>query len=677
MIFPKAMNMPMPFRQLQVTPELQPQYDGAAPLGFATILSALLGLPHILNRTPESCSEQVESPLDQVAILRPEKRQPHPEHVGSFLDQEEITCNMRAKYTYQRLKPNEIRLLELQDHPDESRLIRRIFTVDRANCPPYTAISYVWGANQQVPPKQIVCEEPDSHVPVTTNLEGALRSVVHSRASGPSTTSQEDGSSQGMLVWVDAISINQSDVKEKSRQVSMMQEIYQCAEDVHIWLGEADEHTAGAFDLMDTIVWVIQRDPRFTLPLKATAARETRIPPKNRDMREMVALHRYQDAFIALLERPWFTRIWIVQEAAASQKAKVFCGHHSIAWDDLVAAVDGSLYLVIRASDTFGRERMLQIAKTREEYQARIHGVSDSDHRSGMEHLQRILIRHHDASSTIPHDMIYALRGLAGLPTIYEEHQRFVTNLMSSEKELPSMVDWNDMTEQVDYMKSMEEVYTEVASKILSECQTLDLLRACTWPRQANALPSWVPDWSTPGPHHPLDIEPRSERVRFVPYSAATNREKYEPRFYDEDGDATETYDSDIIRYLCLSGFTIGVIKAFHRSDDWPDIGIGLPPHVLIRLLGRGSSSRRLAIAMTEGNKPCIVPIEAQEGDEIGLFQGGKNPLVLRRSTDEIDTTNERNHQVPIRKLIGECFVDGIKDRSTYNTSKYTPFWIS
>jgi hypothetical protein len=63
---------------------------------------------------------------------------------------------------------------------------------------------------------------------------------------------------------------------------------------------------------------------------------------------------------------------------------------------------------------------------------------------------------------------------------IYEEHQRFVEGLMSVDFEFPSMVDWNDMTEQVDYKKTMEEVYTEVASKILSECQSLDLLGACT-----------------------------------------------------------------------------------------------------------------------------------------------------------------------------------------------------
>ena len=46
----------------------------------------------------------------------------------------------------------------------------------------------------------------------------------------------------------------------------------------------------------------------------------------------------------------------------------------------------------------------------------------------------------------------YALRGVSGLPTIYEEHQRSVESFMSAvggDLNLPSFYDMNDFTEDV------------------------------------------------------------------------------------------------------------------------------------------------------------------------------------------------------------------------------------
>ena len=69
-------------------------------------------------------------------------------------------------------------------------------------------------------------------------------------------------------------------------------------------------------------------------------------------------------------------------------------------------------------------------------------------------------------------NMIYALRGVSDLPTIYEEHQRSVESFMSAvggDLDLPSFYGMNEFTEDVNYMEFMEQLYTEVASSIHPE----------------------------------------------------------------------------------------------------------------------------------------------------------------------------------------------------------------
>lgn len=75
-------------------------------------------------------------------------------------------------------------------------------------------------------------------------------------------------------------------------------------------------------------------------------------------------------------------------------------------------------------------------------------------------------------TSRFAKDMIYALREVSGLPTIYEEHQRSVESFMSAvggDLDLPSFYDLNFFTEDVDYTKIMEQLYTEVALSIHSD----------------------------------------------------------------------------------------------------------------------------------------------------------------------------------------------------------------
>jgi len=65
--------------------------------------------------------------------------------------------------------------------------------------------------------------------PVTKTLLAALR-----RIQLPNCT---------VLIWVDAVCINQADIREKNEQISPIREIYGGAKEVVVWLGDGAGHS--------------------------------------------------------------------------------------------------------------------------------------------------------------------------------------------------------------------------------------------------------------------------------------------------------------------------------------------------------------------------------------------------------------------------------------------------
>ncbi|KAF2001907.1 heterokaryon incompatibility, partial [Amniculicola lignicola CBS 123094] len=91
----------------------------------------------------------------------------------------------------------------------------------------FTALSYVWG-----PPGP-------SHVfllgipfPVTSNCYSALWHLRKKLGA--------------FCIWVDALCIEQANIKEKEQQIPLMGQIYSSAENVYIWLGEGNAATERA-----------------------------------------------------------------------------------------------------------------------------------------------------------------------------------------------------------------------------------------------------------------------------------------------------------------------------------------------------------------------------------------------------------------------------------------------
>lgn len=109
--------------------------------------------------------------------------------------------------------------------------------------------------------------------------------------------------------WIDAICINQQDVAERNAQVPLMDEIYQQASRVVVWLG--------------TCPLILQQDMEALAkihpetPLQDNAGKAKRRKGQN-------------ISYIYMFSLRWFSRLWIIQEFCFAKKAIFMVGPHEI-----------------------------------------------------------------------------------------------------------------------------------------------------------------------------------------------------------------------------------------------------------------------------------------------------------------------------------------------------------
>lgn len=176
-----------------------------------------------------------------------------------------------SPYPYSSLLPgpDSIRLLRLRPPEGETAPIKcQLFnySLDESDKgpPPYEALSYVWGNPEETLPIFI----DEYRFNVTKNLHAALWCL-------------RDHSIE--WIWVDAICINQQDRQERGNQVRYMAKIYGKANRVVVWLGEAADNSNRAFkEIRERKKWLDSSDNEII-----------------------------QQAVIALLQRPWFRRVWV------------------------------------------------------------------------------------------------------------------------------------------------------------------------------------------------------------------------------------------------------------------------------------------------------------------------------------------------------------------------------
>lgn len=151
----------------------------------------------------------------------------------------------------------------------------------------YSALSYYWGA----PPAR------DTLKPIIINGHRILlRPSLHAFL----CTLKNECSS--LMFWLDVVCINQNSNEERSSQVAMMRDIYASADRVYVWLGQGDADSEYAFAQIDVISTgqTLQRPYMFVETLEQ------------------------------LFHRPYWTRMWVIQEFAVARSLIMVCGRSTV-----------------------------------------------------------------------------------------------------------------------------------------------------------------------------------------------------------------------------------------------------------------------------------------------------------------------------------------------------------
>lgn len=350
----------------------------------------------------------------------------------------------------------------------------------------YECLSYTWG----VGPGQ----QPDRRVIVET-AQKSCQLFIHRSLEAALVQMMDNGSISGLL-FVDQISLDQGNDVEKAEQVPLMRDIYANSAKTLVWLGTETRLSNRWFDYLTEIhsegvlsrlmgpnrghfieVFNAVMDP--SIPTSGVVREDTN------DLRAL--LDRYAPSFPLeavkeVFSRPWFTRLWVVQEICLPADVLIICGTRSLCLDCFRG---GSLFF---STYTSYLPRHVDRKETRAHIALhfsvlamtqsfiRIFQERKSIHLAGTKRNSMETVLRYSVvdgaprtGATMPEDRIFAVLGLT-----------------ASGDELHDM--------KVRY-KDVIDVYTEFAA--IHTKRNLDILCYVQFPKE-NDLPSWVPDWTTP-----------------------------------------------------------------------------------------------------------------------------------------------------------------------------------
>ncbi|CAM1509902.1 Fc.00g002370.m01.CDS01 [Cosmosporella sp. VM-42] len=357
-----------------------------------------------------------------------------------------------------RLQGRQVRLLELNPGFGSEPVQCSLWHDSLDDLPPFEALSYVWG-NPTIK-NELNCN--GNTFMVTENLHHALRRLRLV--------------SEKRLVWVDAICINQNDIIERAQQVQIMGDVYRIASRVVAYLGiGGDEEVLLALSTANVIF--DKCDDYASSQGKDVVEMAVESRPfesvKPHELNEVVVekhpgLEPWK-ALAALFARPWFTRVWCVQEILLAQDSVVLVGQHSVPWKTLgvcAAWLSGQDI----ASD-FDMPTYLRHIPYNNCF-SMFDEVDRDDDPSVT--LISILRRFYDFKATDPRDKVYGFLGVAAPPGATQ----------------PLI--------EVDYRKSFANVHIDVVDACLRGGIGLSILSYVKNEHklEENAdLPTWVPVW--------------------------------------------------------------------------------------------------------------------------------------------------------------------------------------
>ncbi|KAI7762793.1 hypothetical protein LZL87_008234 [Fusarium oxysporum] len=334
--------------------------------------------------------------------------------------------------------PSHIRLVYLHPGTDEA-INCELMTVSINSAPNYEALSYTWGdpCSTETISMRMHGSEITQEFSVTSNCFSALKRLRYKDSI--------------RVLWIDALAIDQSNVEERNHQVSLMSRIYSQAASVVVYLGESGDNS----DLV--IEFIMECDD----PSEGTTSLSF---PKSDIL---------MDALPNFFLRPWFTRVWVIQEVFLSTEKILYCGEKEFSWS---AMENFKHYLV----NTRLRFRLPYVVSTSNRY---------FEEDTTEELLLRDLLDSRHCEATDPRDKVYSL--------------------------LPILQSFNKSLGLIPrYQDTPEKIYTDCALSLLPSCGW-KILYAVQGQSATERLPSWVPDWNVPPQRYIIGTAPWLEKSSF------------------------------------------------------------------------------------------------------------------------------------------------------------------
>ncbi|KAF5697440.1 heterokaryon incompatibility 6 OR allele, partial [Fusarium mundagurra] len=423
---------------------------------------------------------------------------------------------------YQALSDGEIRILRLFAGAEgdllKGEFIKRQLSASGVNdtqALQYDALSYVWGG------------EPNPN-------DGRLRLPSQSR-----------------ILWIDALCINQSDLGELGNQVGLMPKIYSSARHVLVDLGPETDDSHRALKLLNLAwnknIWSAILSQSGWTPEDIAHWVGVDLPSEEERMKsQMITLpspeDKQWDSVVQFFCRPWFSRLWIIQEFIMARELRLFHGTQQVKWQELFAAAHDSNaqshgndlastrgFLAYFFMGSIRRFRELSKTPEGVDLLAR-HSSSFVLRRLDKIQLSDLVHFFQSSQSKRKRDRYFALVGIA--------------DDVGNEKKL-----------QPDYKSSLDDIVTRFGEVMIEKDQGGEvLLRAGLWQQHSSSVPSWIPDYARQEDVLNL-IQPRT----FGPSYAAAGNSNYHVSTLKERKDT-----------IVLRGAFIDVVdqKAFASSLD-------------------------------------------------------------------------------------------------------------
>jgi len=397
----------------------------------------------------------------------------------------------KISYHYQPLEAGYIRLLVLHPRSKNTAQPEQI-TCDLLPIPlskamgyKYEALSYAWGTQDRDQDVKIK-SQANRVIAVTPSLHAALERL-HS-------------SDEQRLLWIDQLCINQENLTEREDQVARMRDIYRKAKRAVVWLGEHEGDTDLLRDMYDQLSFLPPTKKDVNIIVKSNhEILRTLIglgaDGDDRSQGRLEVLERF-------LNRAWFRRAWVYQEAVVAPTIQVMWGNLTLPFDFIVDLVR-TFFSITKTGLDEGWHKRLKSTAGFSPLRAIQHHRLERHAKVPLDFLNILWHARSHLEANDERDHVYAFLGF---------HPPTMSHLARGPKagaERPIIA---------DYKISVKDTYKRLARVMIWNSRSLEILQYVVPAKvtdEMKRLPSWVPNWAekrfisgspllVPGAPHPF-----------------------------------------------------------------------------------------------------------------------------------------------------------------------------